>query len=304
MTAEGEDVATIWGRIDAWLTIYAPELQDLLRPGVSAGQLARAERALDIAFPLDFRAWLRLHDGENEAASGLFGVTLYPLDKMVHTWQALVTARQKGTFRLASVPIPHGPGVRGEFWNPRWIPITDDGAGNHLCLDLDPIPPGHVGQILLWWQDRAERMVRTPSFAKLLGSLADALEGGHLVATERQRSFFALLSPGEVASYADITVRTDPKPRRAVGDALKRTHLPEDALRLMGFLKEKGYLDPDLGHKALLFGSRLRAFLKTPFPTKEARAEELCAWLKRQPEVKQMPLSPVELFAALKKVWG
>lgn len=304
MTAEGDDVSTLWGRIGAWLEIYAPELLDLLRAGASAAHIARAERDMDVTFSPDFRAWLRLHDGENDAPSGLFGVSLCPLEGIVRSWTALMTARTQGTFRLAHVPIPHDPGVRGEYWNPRWIPITDDGSGNHLCLDLDPLPSGHVGQIVLWWQDRTERMVRARSFAVLLASLAATLEEGHLVATERKGTFFALLSPAEVASYGDISVRTDAQPRRAVGDALKRTHLPEDALRLIGFLKERGFLDPSLGHKVLLLGSRLRAFLKTPFPSKEARAEELCAWLKKQPEVKEMPLSPVELAAALHKVWG
>jgi cell wall assembly regulator SMI1 len=59
--------------------------------------------------------------------------------------------------------------VRDDWWNPRWIPFTHDGGGNHLCLDLDPAEGGAVGQVISMWHDSGERAVQGHSFGEWFG---------------------------------------------------------------------------------------------------------------------------------------
>mgnify|MGYP006198197397 CR=1 FL=1 len=42
------------------------------------------------------------------------------------------------------------------YINPRWIPLTHDGSGNHIGLDFDPWPGGRVGQVILFGRDEAD----------------------------------------------------------------------------------------------------------------------------------------------------
>jgi cell wall assembly regulator SMI1 len=55
-------------------------------------------------------------------------------------------------------------GIRDDWVNRKWIPFTHDGAGNHLCIDLDPAPAGTHGQVITMWHDGLERERMADSF--------------------------------------------------------------------------------------------------------------------------------------------
>ena len=72
-------------------------------------------------------------------------------------------------------------GVKNNWWNPLWIPITYDGAGNHYCLDLDPAPEGNYGQIIRMWHDNPERTIEANSFKDWVANYATQLKNGQLI---------------------------------------------------------------------------------------------------------------------------
>ena len=72
-------------------------------------------------------------------------------------------------------------GIKADWWNAKWIPITHDGSGNHLCLDLDPAPGGKMGQIITMWHDEGSRSVVTGSLTDWLTQLAEGYENGEWV---------------------------------------------------------------------------------------------------------------------------
>ncbi|GME76631.1 unnamed protein product [Ambrosiozyma monospora] len=37
--------------------------------------------------------------------------------------------------------------IKNVWWAPKWIPFTEDGAGQHYFIDLDPTDKGTVGQL-------------------------------------------------------------------------------------------------------------------------------------------------------------
>ncbi len=64
------------------------------------------------------------------------------------------------------------------WWNPKWIPITYDGAGNQDCLDLDPDINGNYGQIITLWHDCDDRELVAVNFRSWLEKIAEDLESG------------------------------------------------------------------------------------------------------------------------------
>jgi cell wall assembly regulator SMI1 len=69
---------------------------------------------------------------------------------------------------------------RANWWSPRWIPFLANGAGDHLCLDLEGTFTGNVGQLIRFWHDDAERWIEAGDLESWLGwyltSLRDAAQ--------------------------------------------------------------------------------------------------------------------------------
>jgi cell wall assembly regulator SMI1 len=74
-------------------------------------------------------------------------------------------------------------GVKPDWWNPKWIPVTDT-RGNNYCIDLDPALGGKAGQIIGVWYDSRERGVIADSFTEWLEDFANGLEAGEYVTSE------------------------------------------------------------------------------------------------------------------------
>lgn len=156
-------------QFDALLRAGRPAFYARLRPGASDEALASAEAALGAPLPPAFRAFYRWRDvqGPGFYTPWLENLTVLPLRAGVQASQTLTGLLQAGAFDLAN------------WWHPRWLPSLDDGAGNHLCLDLAGSFTGRPGQIIEFWHDDAARPVVAPDFATWLGAyvrlLAEAL---------------------------------------------------------------------------------------------------------------------------------
>ena len=66
------------------------------------------------------------------------------------------------------------------WWRRGWIPFLSNGGGDHLCLDLAAKDSGQPGQLLVFWHDAEERLVKYASFEAWLRQLVEAMENGTL----------------------------------------------------------------------------------------------------------------------------
>lgn len=177
------DIQTSWERISAWLLVHAPKVYVSLRPGASEENIAAAETALSVKFPDSVRASFALHDGQEEEAPGLInGCELLSLERMIDESSIWTELLQEGEFQDA-VSESDGP-VRPDWWNPKWLPVTYDGTGNHHCIDLDPAEGGQPGQVIVMMHDDPYRPVIAPNFADWLEAFAEDLETGIYVYDE------------------------------------------------------------------------------------------------------------------------
>lgn len=178
-----EDIAPVLARLDAW---YANNLRDpryAFNPPASEAAIARFAALVGRPLPRAWRQLYRWHDGEEDDRWGhLYGLPFLSLEAAAAEW----TSWRKILAQFGDNPYV----VRGAGWpagavdpayiNPGWIPLTADGSGNSIGIDLAPWPGGRIGQVILFGRDEDVKVVLAPSLGHFLGWIADLLESGNV----------------------------------------------------------------------------------------------------------------------------
>jgi cell wall assembly regulator SMI1 len=149
----------LWNRLEQWLKEQAPDVYADLNPGVSQLEIDNLEGVIGYKLPNDLRESLMIHNGQRGESDWLFaGWELLSTDRILDEWLVWKDLYDKGTFEDWEVDVIH-EGIKKVWWNPAWIPLTYNGAGDHHCIDLAPANGGLVGQIISMWHDWEERRV-------------------------------------------------------------------------------------------------------------------------------------------------
>lgn len=177
-----EDIAPVLARLDAWYAAHLPPDRYVLNPPATDAQLDAFERRVGIELPSSYRQLYRWHDGEEDDRFGhIYGLPLLPLQEAEAQWNAWNGVLEEfggDRYMVRARGWPEGA-VDPAYINPRWIPLTHDGSGNHTGLDLDPWPGGRVGQVILFGRDEDVKAVLAESLGKFLEWIADLLEAGN-----------------------------------------------------------------------------------------------------------------------------
>lgn len=235
--------ALSWKRIDRWLELNYPELQDQVNDPVTEVDLNEFETDFDCVLPADVRDSFLVHDGQERGSRpcGLvFGITMLDLESVAEEWSHWKTAAAriseaikkqqttnsppsgKGkTAKNASSPssaapvnlswlehqdsLPQGA-VHKVYAHPAWIPLVSDYLGNNLAIDLSPGPQGRWGQVILFGREYDCKYVVAPSWANFLMTFADDLEHGqHLINDEfEEGEFMFRASSGKLVPYFEV----------------------------------------------------------------------------------------------------
>jgi cell wall assembly regulator SMI1 len=186
-----ETIKELWQHIETWVRANAPS-EFSLPVGVSGPEITQAETAMGLEFPSDVRESYESHNGSNRIWFFDQGY-LMPLTKphdlpkrkqalfrgVVESWKAMHDMLQDGYFNDSGFRSrPKGP-IKTHWWNPKWIPITYNESGDHVCVDLDPAKGGRIGQVIDWWHERGATSVLADSFTEWLAALAQRLKTGH-----------------------------------------------------------------------------------------------------------------------------
>lgn len=173
----------LWDRFEKWIHENAKPLKDGLNPGASDDDIKKLEALIGDELPQDFKASLKIHNGQKRNAGGIIELEeLLSTDRIIEEWTVWKDLLDSGTFENSqSQPAS---GVKDDWWNAKWIPITYDGSGNHYCIDLDPENEENSGQIIRMWHDSAERELFADSFGDFLNKYVECLEGGTYLYSE------------------------------------------------------------------------------------------------------------------------
>lgn len=161
-----------WERLEAWLKANNAALLADLNPPASDVDIQTLEQKLGMKLPADFVECLKVHDGQRGAADGLFSSSeLLSSQRILAEWLIWKDLLDGGD--LDSNEVQPGAGIKPVWWSPKWIPFTYNGAGDHLCLDLDPASGGRIGQVITVWHDDGARKKKADSFAKWFTEFVD-----------------------------------------------------------------------------------------------------------------------------------
>ncbi len=186
-------VAKSWKRIEKWFLSHDPDdvptLSDPphLAPGASEEQVAEAEEVLGVIFPKDLRASYLLHDGSYGVWILERGILL-SLEKIADDWSMYRDFCDLNSDSYLPGWSDLSPsdrerallGVKKVSWNTKWIPVAENGGGDHICIDADPDESGVIGQVFFRSHEVGPTTVLASSFLDLLEAYADELEQGKL----------------------------------------------------------------------------------------------------------------------------
>ena len=170
-------MAQIWERFEIWIKANTNQLYSRLNDGASTEEIQKTESNLEVKLPKDLVDFYKIHNGQVTDTGGLINMDeLVSLEEIVRQWTVWHELLKSGDFDgIVSEP---SKGVKNDWWNEKWIPITHDGGGNHICIDLDPAKGGTIGQIIHMWHDSAERELIAHSFSEWIENYVNDLENG------------------------------------------------------------------------------------------------------------------------------
>lgn len=171
-------LAERWKIIDTWLEREHPSRRAEFLPGASAAAIVSAEAALGVEFPVEYREFLALHDGQQPGAPMVESASLLPLEEVVRRHAILGDLFPQ---RAAIEPSEVDAEIRAVELSASWIPIGVSARGRDvLCLDLDPTTEGTSGQVILVVLDDDVRALVAPSFADLLARYFEEAQIGEI----------------------------------------------------------------------------------------------------------------------------
>jgi cell wall assembly regulator SMI1/predicted DNA-binding WGR domain protein len=176
-------IAEVWARIEGWFA-KRPELPLRLRPGAKEKDIVAAEKTLGVRFPDDFRASLRLHDGQEDREDGgdvdwlPVALRLGSLASLVRCWQDDRKYYDEEGMAERLDWLDKGERVRQVHLHPKHIPFAGSRYWDYgrLMFDFIPGPQGAAGQVIA--RDDIDLVFVDASFGAFLERVAIGLERG------------------------------------------------------------------------------------------------------------------------------
>lgn len=153
----------------------------VLPPGASENAICEAEAIMQVAFPEELRKLLLRHDGSGKNSISPYKIgggsqTFMALKDIIETWKCMIEIgadfENQGEFGKQTGPI------KRNYWNKSWIPVTENGCGDNIVIDLDPPAEGTIGQAIDWWHEGGVSTIQAPSLRAWLNEIVDAVKKG------------------------------------------------------------------------------------------------------------------------------
>lgn len=168
-------------KIAQWLEQHDPENAPPFNHPASEDDIAATQQRLGLELPAAVKDLYRLANGQPSNAISLEGsFVLMSLDEITDATAFLNEEFPDGINVYASddAVVDADQGIRPSWWSRSWIPIMQNGGGDYLCVDLDPVDAGHSGQIISYYHDEMFRSLVARGVDVLLDDLAMRLASG------------------------------------------------------------------------------------------------------------------------------
>ena len=175
---------TAWTKIENWLTEHFPSMLETLNEGATQQDFDKLQTILGKILPTDVIEFYSIHNGQTFTHLCLFnGDRLLSIEEIIkewETWSSVLPTINANLIEIFGIPVGSSPevGIKDDWWNPCWIPITSDGTGDNYCMDLDPTKEGSSGQIIRMTHDMPERELIANSLRKWIDNYVNDLING------------------------------------------------------------------------------------------------------------------------------
>ncbi|BAY07622.1 SMI1/KNR4 family protein [Calothrix sp. NIES-2098] len=157
-----------------------------LNPGCSHQEINELEDSLNCQLPEDFKTFYQRHNGQKGNSTGLFfGLPFLSIVNLFEEWSAWrELADDDFAMDITGESYPNGA-IKTIYINLKWIPIANDGSGNHIGIDLDPDDAGLVGQVINFGRDENNKFVLAPSLADFIAWMLAQYQAGNYQSNKR-----------------------------------------------------------------------------------------------------------------------
>ena len=167
-----------WPAITAWLKDNAPKIIGNLNPPATPEEIASVESKIGIAMPEDWKNLYLTHNGMNEDSnmgSLFYGLDFLSLEKVAKEFEnnAAPSSEPPELVKVTDASIN-----LTDIYNPKWIALAHDHAGNMIRVDMDPGEKGKVGQIIFVDIDSNVVVFLADSVDEMLSNFAADLKNG------------------------------------------------------------------------------------------------------------------------------
>lgn len=122
-------------------------------------EIQYVESEMGISFSDELRMLYLAHNGEDKSGPGLFfGLPFLSLDEVLDEWRIWKKVEDGGAFDFDAYSIPTKY-IKEKYVNRKWIPISNDGGGNNIAIDVDPDEKGKIGQVINFGRDEEVKYV-------------------------------------------------------------------------------------------------------------------------------------------------
>ncbi len=152
-----------------------------LPAGASEAAIKKAEAAMKVQFPDDFRKLLLRHDGSGDFFVSPYkigggGQTFLSLKQIVDTWKFMVKIGRE--FDEAGEDSEQKGPIKHTYYSKLWIPFTENGCGDNIFIDLDPPEDGTLGQVVDWWHEGGVSTFQATSLKEWLNEVVEEIKAG------------------------------------------------------------------------------------------------------------------------------
>jgi cell wall assembly regulator SMI1 len=127
------------------------------------------EEAIGVPLPADYKLSLAIHEGVKYWVWLWDAVSIPEITQVLDFWKSNIEASSHSNNQ--GVQLISQGAVRRSMFDKLWIPVANDN-GIPICLDLNPLPGGIVGQVIcVDWEDGVVRVIANGFIEFLEGGL-------------------------------------------------------------------------------------------------------------------------------------
>lgn len=171
------EMSDLWLRYHAWMKQRIPKPFRTFSKGASERKLLKTQKLLGVEFTSDLKTFYQTHNGQSIRRVYLFDESEFlSLDRMIFEWLQWKELHDDGEFNHLESDCE--PEIQPVWWDRHWIPFTENGAGDHFCIDFNPTSQGTYGQIITLFHDQNIRQKIANSIHEWFTNYVNALENG------------------------------------------------------------------------------------------------------------------------------